>query len=202
MKSARIEFDEDARENTTLFNLPFEGSSDEIDEITFRSNDLDEFKLNEYFKLDFKNLLLKSHYDLDTIQLDLIELVFTCTVKSNVTNYSSLKNTFLLYITINDVNDKVPEFLDTPYKFKIKELTPIGTIVYQNIKAIDRDLPNKPNSQISFSILKGPYSDYFEFPLTTLSDISVSKLIHYDVFSKCSLTINVQVFKFMFSFYV
>ena len=33
MKSARIEFDEDAKENTTLFNLPFEGSKDEIDEI-------------------------------------------------------------------------------------------------------------------------------------------------------------------------
>jgi hypothetical protein len=30
MKSARIEFDEDAKENTTLFNLPFEGSKDEI----------------------------------------------------------------------------------------------------------------------------------------------------------------------------
>ena len=34
-------------------------------------------------------------------------------------------------------------------------MTQIGTIVYQNIEAIDKDLPNKPNSQISYSIQDG-----------------------------------------------
>ena len=85
LKSARIEFDEDAKENTSLFSLPFEGKwPSQIEDITFRSNDLDESKLSEYFRVDprQKRLILKSHYDLDTIQLDLIELVFTCTVRS------------------------------------------------------------------------------------------------------------------------
>lgn len=54
-------------------------------------------------------------------------------------------------------------------------------------------MANRPNSQISFSIERGPFSDYFEFPLTTKSEIAVSKLIHYDLFSKYNLTIIAQV---------
>ncbi len=85
------------------------------------------------------------------------------------------------------------------------KLSPIGTIVFQSIKAIDRDLPNKPNSQISFSIEEGPCSEYFEFPLTTKSDLAIAKLIQYDMFSKCNLTIKAVVsilgtlFRFNFS---
>ena len=65
--------------------------------------------------------------------------------------------------------------------------------MFQNIKAIDRDLPNKPNSQISFSIEEGPCSEYFEFPLTTRSDLAIAKLIQYDMFSRCNLTIKAVV---------
>ena len=193
MNSARIEFDENAPTNTRLFTLPFQGEPSEIDEITFKSNDLNQSKLNSYFEIKSKTLLLKAHYDLDVIQLDLIEILFTCSSK-----VSNVENTFLLYVTINDVNDKAPEFIGVPYAFSIKELVPVGTTVFQNIKAIDRDLPDKPNSQISFSIIKGPCSEYFEFPLTTKSDLATSKLIQYDLFSKCNLTIKAIV---IFEFY-
>ncbi len=147
--------------------------------------------------------MLNAHYDLSEIDMDFIEILLTCVPKSaNSSNGSTTggeessssdnlsKNTFLLYVTINDVNDKTPEFLDTPYYFSVKELTPIGTTVFQDIRAIDRDVANRPNSQISFSIEKGPFSDYFEFPLTTRSDIAITKLVQYDVFSKCNLTIR------------
>jgi hypothetical protein len=188
MNSARIEFDENAPTNTRLFTLPFQGEQNEIDEIKFKSNDLNQSKLNSYFEINSKTLVLKAHYDLDVIQIDLIEILFTCSSK-----VSNIENTFLLYVTINDVNDKAPEFIGAPYSFSIKELIPVGTIVFQNIKAIDRDLPDKPNSQISFSIIKGPCSEYFEFPLTTNSDLATSKLIQYDLFSKCNLTIKAIV---------
>ena len=188
MNSARIEFDENAPTGTLLFTLPFQGEQIEIDEIKFKSNDLNQTKLNDFFEIKFKNLMLKTTYDLDVIQLDLIEILFTCSSK-----VSNIQNTFLLYMTINDINDNVPEFIGTPYSFSIKELIPVGTVVYQQIKAIDRDLPDKPNSQISFSIVKGPYSDYFEFPLTTKSELATSKLIQYDLFSKCNLTIRAIV---------
>ena len=71
--------------------------------------------------------------------------------------------------------------------------------MFQNIKAIDRDLPNKPNSQISFSIEEGPCSEYFEFPLTTRSDLAIAKLIQYDMFSRCNLTIKAVVSVFISS---
>jgi len=78
------------------------------------------------------------------------------------------------------------------YQFQLKEFTPIGTVVYKGIKAIDKDLPNKPNSQISFSIVEGPCSDYFEFPLTTRSDLAMRKLVEYNSFSECNLTVKVK----------
>jgi len=87
----------------------------------------------------------------------------------------------------------VPQFiLPETYQFQLKEFTPIGTVVYKGINAVDRDLPNKPNSQISFSIVDGPCSDYFEFPLTTRSDLAVRKLVEYDAFSECDLIVKVQ----------
>lgn len=191
-KSARIEFDENTPVNTRLFALPFQGHDAEINDIRLKSNELSDSYLNEYFQIKSKNLFLKKTYDLDEIQIDLIELLFVCTSVPNPMSGSTSRNTFLLYITINDVNDNAPVFLGTPYKFSIKEYTPVGTIVYQGINAIDRDLPNKPNSQISFTIEPGRFSDYFEFPLTTKSDIAIAKLIQYDIFPKCFLTIRVQ----------
>ena len=96
--------------------MPFQGNESEIKDIKFKTNEIDESKIDEYFKLENKNLMLKNPYNLDAIQLDLIEMLFTCTSNSNK------MSTFLLYITVNDINDKAPEFLNLPYKFKLKEV--------------------------------------------------------------------------------
>lgn len=119
MQSSRIEFDENAPKNTILFELPFNITySQEIKDIKFKSNELNETILSEYFEIiDLKKFVLKTSYDLDEIQIDLIELLFTCTVSG-----SQLSTTFLLYITINDVNDNRPQFVSTPYQINIKEV--------------------------------------------------------------------------------
>ena len=86
--------------------------------------------LNQYFDImDLKKFILKTTYDLDEIQIDLIELLFTCTLlntnnnnNNNNNSQLSISNTFLVYVTINDVNDNRPQFLSTPYKFQIKEV--------------------------------------------------------------------------------
>ena len=121
MKSAHIEFDEDAPINTLLFELPFQGEREEIEQITFKSNELEDLKLKDYFDVNFKSLILKSSYDLDQIETDLVELEFVCSTKTNGT-FAVFRNSFLLYLTINDVNDNGPEFVNTPYKFSIKEV--------------------------------------------------------------------------------
>ena len=178
-KSANIEFDESAPVDTLLFTLPFAGGIEQMD-IKFKSNELNDTAVNKYFKLDSKSFRLKSHYDLDTIQIDLIELVFICSAHS-------MTNTFLLYITINDVNNNAPSFVSQPYNFTLNEveilrklnsflmksnlnvllikLTPVGTIVFRDLKAIDNDLPNKPNSQTSFSIVNGTCAVHTLFDL-------------------------------------
>lgn len=153
-----------------------------------KSNELNATKLNEYFELSDKKLRLKRTYDLDSVQVDFIELIFYCRSLNN--NY---RNTFQLYLTVNDINNRVPTFLDTPYKFELEELTPIGSTVYNGIRAVDGDLPNKPNSQISFRIMKGDCSDYFEFPLSTKPDLVVKKQIHYDTLKHCELRIQAEV---------
>jgi hypothetical protein len=120
MQSSRIEFDESTPVNTVLYELPFDVSSPgQISDIKFKSNELNETSLSQYFEIiELKKFILKSTYDLDTIEIDLIELVFTCTANSG-----QLSNSFLLYITINDVNDNKPEFVDVPYKFQIREVS-------------------------------------------------------------------------------
>lgn len=105
-----------------MFKLPFEGDEDEIEEISLSSSELNESQLAQYFRLKFNKLILRSHYDLDKIELDFVELLFTCTSKANKKTNAKFRNTFLLYITINDINDKTPEFIGTPYKFSLKEV--------------------------------------------------------------------------------
>jgi hypothetical protein len=116
-KSGRIQFRQDVQAGTQLFLLPFIGNKIQIKDITIKSNEISQKMVNEYFKLDFKTLILNKDYDLDSIKIDFIELLFTCT--SSLTSFT---NTFLLYITINDVNNYAPEFVDLPYKIEIKEV--------------------------------------------------------------------------------
>lgn len=95
------------------------GSRDEIKSITFRSPDLANPQIAEdYFDVDFKNLVLKKPYDLDVVKIDFMQLLFTCT--SMLSSYS---DTFLLYVTIDDINNYTPEFVNAPYEFKMKEVS-------------------------------------------------------------------------------
>ena len=116
-KSGRIQFRQDVQAGTQLFLLPFVGNKIQINDITIKSNEISQKMVNEYFKLEFKTLILNKDYDLDNIKIDFIELLFTCT--SSLTSFT---NTFLLYITINDVNNYAPDFIDLPYKFEVKEV--------------------------------------------------------------------------------
>lgn len=69
----------------------------------------------------------------------------------------------------------------------------MGSVIFSGIKAIDKDMANHPNSQISYSVVPGECSQYFEFALSTRPEISAAKLIHYDTLSACNLTIKAQV---------
>lgn len=112
-----IQFDENTPPGTTLFRLPFE-EPHHIHSVEMHSAEL--ANLDQLFLITNSNRLkLKAHYDLE-MHSDFIEIEFIC--RSKPINGQVHRNTFLLYVTINDVNDKTPQFLHTPYKFYLKEV--------------------------------------------------------------------------------
>lgn len=52
----------------------------------------------------------------------------------------------------SDVNDHAPKFANLPYTVYVDEATPIGTTIFQQISAFDRDKPNTPNSDVQFAM--------------------------------------------------
>lgn len=59
---------------------------------------------------------------------------------------------FTITVYIEDINDNDPEFINLPYAITLDESTPIETVVFNRIKAIDRDKPNTPNSDVEYAI--------------------------------------------------
>lgn len=55
-------------------------------------------------------------------------------------------------INIVDVNDNPPVFLGRPYSFSVPENTQVGTIIYNNITVMDKDIG--PNSDISMTCVQ------------------------------------------------
>ncbi|GIY34020.1 cadherin-89D [Caerostris extrusa] len=57
-------------------------------------------------------------------------------------------------VYIQDINDHAPEFQNTtPYYLEVDELTPVGLTVFRGLHAIDKDKPNTPNSDVTYSIV-------------------------------------------------
>jgi hypothetical protein len=66
-------------------------------------------------------------------------------------------------ITILDVNDHTPSFENRFYEITISEFHGIGlTVTPDSIKAWDGDLPNTPNTELSYNISVNR-EDYSEF---------------------------------------
>jgi Cadherin domain len=59
---------------------------------------------------------------------------------------------FMLTVYVEDINDNKPVFMNAPYTVTIDETTPFGTIIFQDVLAVDRDQPNTPNSDIQYFI--------------------------------------------------
>lgn len=55
-------------------------------------------------------------------------------------------------VYIEDINDHSPKFLNLPYTVYVDESTPVGTAIYQQVAAFDRDKPNTPNSDVQYTM--------------------------------------------------
>lgn len=109
------------------------------------------FKIKEYNSTNIQVLLDKSIDDLvdRDVPQNVLKFKIECASRQGRTEETS-------YLTvtayIEDVNDHAPKFLHLPYRVYVDEATPVGTTVYQQIAAVDRDKPNTPNSDVQFTM--------------------------------------------------
>lgn len=87
-------------------------------------------------------------------------------------------------VYIEDVNDNVPKFLDTPYKVAVDELTPTGLTIFRGIRAFDRDKPNTPNSDVQYSIVSGDVDGHFALESSHKPVLILKKTLDYDAGDK------------------
>ncbi|CAH0674179.1 unnamed protein product [Spodoptera exigua] len=87
-------------------------------------------------------------------------------------------------VYIEDVNDNVPKFLDTPYHVAVDELTPTGLTIFKGIHAFDRDKPNTPNSDVQYSIISGDPEGHFALESSHKPVLILKKPLDYDAGDK------------------
>ncbi|XP_075975934.1 cadherin 89D isoform X3 [Anticarsia gemmatalis] len=87
-------------------------------------------------------------------------------------------------VYIEDVNDNVPKFLDTPYHVNVDELTPTGLTIFKGIRAFDRDKPNTPNSDVQYSIISGDVDGHFALESSHKPVLVLKKALDYDAGDK------------------
>ncbi|KAJ8719256.1 hypothetical protein PYW07_016812 [Mythimna separata] len=87
-------------------------------------------------------------------------------------------------VYIEDVNDNVPKFMDTPYHVSVDELTPTGLTIFKGIHAFDRDKPNTPNSDVQYSIISGDTDGHFALESSHKPVLVLKKPLDYDAGDK------------------
>lgn len=100
------------------------------------------------FILNGKKLQLVSPLDRDKDNLSHIVFQLTCTVKS-----TNKKRTIPVIVRVSDVNDNSPEFINTPYETTVSELTPVGTTIFQGLRAVDAD--TGVNGLVDYTVVPG-----------------------------------------------
>nr|XP_034828894.1 cadherin-89D [Maniola hyperantus] len=83
-------------------------------------------------------------------------------------------------VYIEDINDNVPKFQDTPYRVTVDELTPTGLTIFKGIRAFDRDKPNTPNSDVHYSITAGDEDGRFALESSHKPALILNKPLDFD----------------------
>lgn len=71
-------------------------------------------------------------------------------------------------------------------------MTVIGTRVLQGIRAVDKDQQG-PFSTVQYSVLPGPYSDYFVFLNALEGTLVLRKSLDYETVTNFTVKIRAQV---------
>ncbi|KAG4067292.1 hypothetical protein HA402_000283 [Bradysia odoriphaga] len=119
----------DVGQRTTPAELPIYG-----DPYTEIALELIFAKENPNFLLNGKTLQLLKPLDRDQDNLSHIVFQISCTIRS-----TRIKRSIPIIVRVSDVNDNAPVFINAPYQTTVPESTPVGTTIFRNIKAEDKD---------------------------------------------------------------
>ncbi|KAH8294616.1 hypothetical protein KR018_000432 [Drosophila ironensis] len=86
------------------------------------------------FQLNGKKLQLLQPLDRDEENLSHIVFQVSCTIRS-----TGKKRNIPIIVRVSDINDNAPRFMNTPYEVTVPESTPVGTTIFRNIQALDKD---------------------------------------------------------------
>ncbi|XP_026318531.1 cadherin-99C isoform X3 [Hyposmocoma kahamanoa] len=136
------------------------------------------------FELDGKRLQLLQPLDRDADNLSHMVFQLVCQVKA-----TKKRRTIPVIVRVSDINDNVPVFVNTPYQVNVSELVPIGSTIFSDIKAVDKDAG--VNGLAEYFIVPGDnktleetgaedgYS-YFAIPLPHQGQITVNRTLDYE----------------------
>uniref|UniRef100_A0A0N5ARC1 Cadherin domain-containing protein n=1 Tax=Syphacia muris TaxID=451379 RepID=A0A0N5ARC1_9BILA len=176
---------ENAAPGSALTNLPIQG-------VTFGPEPDTQLKLvkgNDIVDLDArqKKLILKKALDRDEGESK-FEVVIEC---KSLTDNDFPQINISTFVSVMDVNDNAPEFEADSYSFKVPEELPIGTIVFTELKATDKDQLG-PNSFLTYRILPGENSHYLAIDDPTVPKITVAERIDFEKLTSFEILIEAK----------
>ncbi|XP_038573114.1 cadherin-6 [Micropterus salmoides] len=145
-----------------------------------------------YFSVDPNTGVIRTALgpgDMDREQREHYQVVIEA--KDMAGQRGGLTGTTVVNITLTDVNDNPPRFIQSIYQFRVPESSQSGTPVGR-IKATDRDIGK--NAEMYFTIVSGDGLDIFDISTdkdTQEGVITVSKPLDYE--RKPSYTVEIQV---------
>ncbi|CAG9579685.1 unnamed protein product [Danaus chrysippus] len=145
------------------------------------------------FELDGKRLQLLQPLDRDADNLSHMVFQLVCQVKA-----TKKRRTIPVIVRVSDINDNAPVFQGTPYETSISELIPIGSTIFDGIRALDPDagvnglaeyfiIPGDNKTLEAANAVDG-YTN-FEIPIPHQGQVTVNRSLDYERTQKYLVTI-------------
>ncbi|XP_030768238.1 cadherin-89D isoform X4 [Sitophilus oryzae] len=144
-----------------------------------KNEDVNYFTYRDLNKTSVALILAKSLEDLvDTaVPRNVLKFKLSCDYHDGE---DTITSSLSVTVYVEDINDHAPMFIGAPYSVQVDEQFPVGLAVFRNIKAVDRDKPNTPNSDVQFAIVSGNDRGKFALENTHQPNLILRRALDYD----------------------
>ncbi|KAK0048619.1 protocadherin Fat 4, partial [Biomphalaria pfeifferi] len=156
---------------SSLFTLPVSDPDTPFSSLTFTLSQESPAVANTFFSLNGATLVNVRTFDRESIP----EHNITVTVRDPNSNTAFAQ----VIVRITDINDNNPTFTPSAYLFNVTEGQAVGTLL-GSVLATDNDLPNSPNSAITYSIVLATDSNLFNINAGT-GQLTTNYVFDYEV---------------------